>query len=330
MKVCLYFESQKMLKQSGIGRAQLHQKKALELSGVEYTTSLKDDYDVLHINTLFFKSYKVLKKHIKQGKKVVLHGHSTKEDFMYSFRHWKLIHPFYNRMILKCYKKANVIVTPTPYSKHLIENYKGVSAKVYDVSNGIDLEEYSYKEENVDKFKKHFNITNQKVVIGVGLLFERKGLLDFIEVARQMPDKTFIWFGHLNKSMCERKILKAIKNKPTNMIMPGYISGDIIKGAFSSADALLFATLEETEGIVVLEALASRLPVIVRDIKVFDPWLIDKENCFKGKNVEEFKNIINNIIENKPVDIIENGYKIVEERSIDKIGQQLTKIYKEI
>lgn len=330
MKVCLYFESQKMLKQSGIGRAQLHQKKALELNGVSYTTSLKEDYDVLHINTLFFKSYRVLKKHIKQGKKVVLHGHSTIEDFMWSFRHWKLIHPFYKRMILKCYKKANVIITPTPYSKNLIENYKGVTAKVYALSNGIDLEEYKYNEENVEKFKTYFNITNQKVVIGVGLLFERKGLLDFIEVAKQTPNVTFIWFGHLNKSMCERKILKAIKNKPSNMIMPGYISGDIIKGAFSSANALLFATLEETEGIVVLEALASRLPVIIRNHKVFEPWLEDKVNCFKGSNIEDFKNIINNVIDNKPLGIIENGYKVVEERSIDKVGVQLVDIYKQI
>ncbi len=330
MKICLYFESQKMLKQSGIGRALTHQKKALESNGFEYTTSLKDDYDVLHINTLFFKSHKVLKKHIKKGGKVVLHGHSTKEDFMYSFRHWKIIHPFYNKMILNCYRRANTIITPTPYSKELIENYKGVTANVFDISNGIDLNEYKYNEENVGKFKKHFNITNQKVVIGVGLLFERKGLLDFIEVARQMPEITFIWFGHLNKNMCERKILKAIKNKPNNMIMPGYISGDIIKGAFSSANALLFATLEETEGIVVLEALASNLPVIVRDIPVFDPWLVDKENCFKGKNVSEFKEIINNVIKEKPLQIISNGYLVAEERSIINVGKKLIEVYKQI
>lgn len=28
-----------------------------------------------------------------------------------------------------------------------------------------------------------------------GIIFERKGITDFIEVARQLPEYQFIWFG---------------------------------------------------------------------------------------------------------------------------------------
>jgi len=38
MKVALYFESEKLIQTSGIGRAFYHQKMALESAGVEYTT----------------------------------------------------------------------------------------------------------------------------------------------------------------------------------------------------------------------------------------------------------------------------------------------------
>ena len=63
MKVLLYFENQNKMRQSGIGRALIHQTKALNLANVEYTLDPKDnDYDFAHINTLFFASYKVLKK----------------------------------------------------------------------------------------------------------------------------------------------------------------------------------------------------------------------------------------------------------------------------
>ena len=58
------------------------------------------------------------------------------------------------------------------------------------------------------------------------------------------------------------KIKKAIKSKPNNVIMPGYIAGDIIEGAYASADVFFFPTYEETEGIVVLEALASKCPSV--------------------------------------------------------------------
>lgn len=46
-----------------------------------------------------------------------------------------------------------------------------------------------------------------------------------------MPDVKFIWFGNLARILVPLKILRAIKNRPSNVIMPGYIDGDIIKGA---------------------------------------------------------------------------------------------------
>lgn len=63
MKVLLYFESEKALQNSGIGRAMKHQMAALTSVGVEYTTDPWDDsYDVLHINTFGFNSEAIIKK----------------------------------------------------------------------------------------------------------------------------------------------------------------------------------------------------------------------------------------------------------------------------
>lgn len=331
MKVLLYFEKEKALRQSGIGRALRHQKQALESNGVEYTLNPKDSFDIAHINTNFFESYRLLKKCKKKGIKVIVHGHSTFEDFRNSFRLWKAIEPIFDHLIIRMYRKADAIITPTPYSKHLIENYKGVKCPVYALSNGINLNDYEYSEEKVKKFREYFNLKeNDKVVIGVGLFFERKGILDFFEIARKMPDVKFIWFGHLDRILTQIKILKAIKNRPSNVIMPGYIDGDIIKGAFSNANLVLFPTKEETEGIVVLEALASKTPVLVRDIPVFDPWLVDGKNCLKAKNNNEFIAQINYALNNDLSNIVNEGYKTIKERSIDSVGKELVDIYKKV
>jgi 1,2-diacylglycerol-3-alpha-glucose alpha-1,2-glucosyltransferase len=40
------------------------------------------------------------------------------------------------------YSSADLIITPTPYSKKLIEGY-GFNKKVLAISNGIDLKEYA-------------------------------------------------------------------------------------------------------------------------------------------------------------------------------------------
>ena len=57
MKVLLYSEGMKYISKSGLGRAIKHQMKALELNNIEYTTNPKDDFDLMHINTFWFKSY---------------------------------------------------------------------------------------------------------------------------------------------------------------------------------------------------------------------------------------------------------------------------------
>lgn len=332
MKVLLYFENQKALRQSGIGRALVHQKKALELAGVDYTLDFNDnDYDVVHINTLFFDSYKKLKKCKKKGLKVIVHGHSTVEDFKYSFRLWRLIAPIYNHLILRMYRKADVIITPTEYSKSLIQAYKGVNCPVYAISNGIMLDDYKYEPDKALKFEEYFKIeSNKKIVICAGLYFERKGIRDFFEIARQMPDVQFIWFGYLKPFMTQLKILKAIKKRPANVIMPGYVDIEVLRGAFMKADAFLFLSHEENEGIAVLEALASKLPVIVRDIGVFKGWLEHKVNVLKGNTIEEFKDDLEYVFNNDMTEITENAYKVVEERNLTDIGNKIKSVYESV
>ena len=170
----------------------------------------------------------------------------------------------------------------------------------------------------------------QKTIISVGHYFERKGIIDFIEIARSFPDIKFIWFGHTSSTLLTENVKKAIRNKPGNVILPGYIDGDIIQGAFQSADMFFFPSYEETEGIVVLEALASKTQVLVRDIEVYSPWLKNKTNCFMGRDNNEFKKMIEDYLDGKIDSTVESGYKVAEERSIEKIGNQLKNIYQQI
>ena len=68
MKVLLFSEGMNLIKISGLGRAIMHQQRAMELNGIEYTLDPKDSYDVVHINTLGLKSKHLAKKAKKAGK----------------------------------------------------------------------------------------------------------------------------------------------------------------------------------------------------------------------------------------------------------------------
>jgi len=327
MKVLLYFQNPETIKTSGIGRAMKHQMIALKSAGVDFTIDPKDTYDLVHINTLMDESEHLLRQCNKKGIPVIVHGHSTYEDFRNSFRLWKVASIWFNHQITYMYKHAGMIITPTPYSKKLIESYH-LGPKVISISNGIEVEDYKKDDEKVRQFKDFFHIgDDEKVVIGIGYPFQRKGILDFFEVARQFPDVKFIWFGHLQKILTQIKILKGIKHRPDNVIMPGYIDNSIIKGAMQYASCLFFPSYEETEGIVVLEALASHCLVLVRRIGVYDGWLVEDKNCLMASSNSEFSEKLKYLFAHDCSQMINEGYELAKARNLSIVGEQLKATY---
>ncbi len=331
MKVLLYFQNENAIKTSGIGRALRHQMRALTLAQVPFTTNPKDSFDLAHINTIWHKSRRLLKKCRREGKPVIVHGHSTYEDFRNSFALWKVIEPYFDAQLRYMYSHADLIITPTPYSKGLIDSY-GFKTKTIAISNGIDLSEYAPNPAAQKAFRERFGLQEgEPFVMGVGFPFERKGLEDFFIVARSFPTIKFIWFGHLAAPLISAKVKKWIRHKPANAVMAGYCKGDLLHGAYQTATCLLFPSLEETEGIVVLEALASRCPLIVRDIGVYKPWLSDGVNAHLSTNDRGFAKAIASLLEKgESKEILDAGYKVAEERSLDKVGAELKAAYEDL
>lgn len=332
MKVLLYSEGLKTIGKSGLGKAIKHQMKALEKENIPYTLNPKDDYDILHINTYFPKSYFFARKAKKQGKKIVYHAHSTEEDYKNGFIFAKQTSKLFKKWLIKCYSLGDVIVTPTPYSKKLLQGYKGLeNKKIYDVSNGIELEFFKKDEKLGKKFRKTYGYSkDDKVIIGIGLYIERKGIIDFVELAKRMPEYKFIWFGYSPLIASGKKVRKAVNTKLDNLTFAGYVEQDVIKGAMSGCDLYLFPTLEETEGIPIIEACACKTDAIIRDIPIFDGWLIDGKNVYKAKNVDEFEEKIKLFFDGKIPSVAEKSYEVAKQRDLNKIGKKLKEIYESL
>jgi 1,2-diacylglycerol-3-alpha-glucose alpha-1,2-glucosyltransferase len=330
MKILLYFNNEKAIRKSGIGRALVHQEKALTLNNVLYTLDENDNFDIAHINTIYAKSFKIAKKCKKLNIPLVVHAHSTKEDFKNSFRFWKVIEPIFNLLLKRLYSIADIIITPTEYSKRLINDYDFIKCPVVNISNGIDLrlyKRYIVPNKLETTLREYYKIPlNTKIVLGIGWLFERKGFIDFVKLAKEMPDISFVWLGRKNKSFLTNKIRKTINNKPKNVYLTDYVDESIVRAFLNIASVFAFLSYEETEGIALLEALACKCPVLVRDVEVFD-YLTDGVDCYKGNNNLEFKKKILQMINSNNKIITDNGYKIVEERSLDKIGSKLVSTY---
>lgn len=330
MKVLLYTENEKMISKSGLGKAIKHQMNALDENGIEYTTNPKDDYDIVHINYYGPKSYSLAKKAKKLGKKVVYHAHSTEEDFRNSFILSNQIAPLFKEWLIKCYTLGDHILTPTPYSKKLLKNY-GISVPITDISNGINVKFFEHNSIRGKEFRKNFGYKEtDKVIMGVGLYIERKGIIDFVELAKRLPEYKFIWFGYSPLAASPLKVREAVNTKLDNLVFAGYVEPEVLRGAYSGCDLYLFPTLEETEGIPIMEACAAKIPSIIRDIPVFDGWLEDGVNVYKAKDVDDFEVKIKEILEGKLPNLTEEGYKVAKSRDVKTVGKKLITIYKKV
>ena len=49
------------------------------------------------------------------------------------------------------------------------------------------------------------------VIVGIGLYLERKGILDFVELAKRLPEYKFIWFGSSPIAAATSDVKKALK-----------------------------------------------------------------------------------------------------------------------
>lgn len=329
MKILIYSKDFDLVKESGVGKAISHQIKALELAGADFTLDEKEDHDICHINTVLPDSAVFAMMESAKGKKVVYHAHSTEEDFKNSFLLSNVLAPSFKQWLKFCYNLGDLILTPSEYSKKLLESYQ-LKRPIEVVSNGIDLDFWKAKEGDRENFYKRYGLDeNKKSVVSVGLFIKRKGILDFVELAKAFPQYEFIWFGNLNLKLVPEEINAAISTKLDNLHFPGYAQSDLIREAYCASDLYFFPTHEETEGIVLLEALACKAEILLRDIEIFN-YLEEGKDVYKADSLEGFKEKLSGILGGDLPPLKGNAYSIVEEKSLKKIGKRLLNIYQKV
>jgi 1,2-diacylglycerol-3-alpha-glucose alpha-1,2-galactosyltransferase len=127
------------------------------------------------------------------------------------------------------------------------------------------------------------------VVLGVGQVQTRKGVLDFIEVAKKMPDITFVWcggfsFGKITDGYKELK--KACENPPSNVKFLGIIPREEMNDMYNMANVLFMPSYNELFPMAILEAANANKPILLRDLDLYEDILFKK--YLKGHNNADF------------------------------------------
>ncbi len=328
MRVCLYLEAADLVAKSGFKTAYEQHRKALERVGVSVTDDPDSEYDLLHLHFFGPKSLFSLKRAKRLKIPVVVHAHSIgAHDFADSFTLFNSVAPLYEKYLYYFYELSDAIFTCSQYAQEQLRA-QGITKPISVVSNAVDRERFRFSEESRQLWRARLGLKNFTVFCA-GNVIPRKGVLDFLEVARRLPQIDFVWFGHLWPKLLTfyPQMHKAIENRPPNVQMPGFI--EETPAAFAAADVLLLPSFRENQPMVLLEAASLGRPLVVRDIPEYHGWLIDRVNARLGRSVEEFVEIISELAENTHEwqRLSHASQELAEASSLPVVGERLKELY---
>lgn len=174
-----------------------------------------------------------------------------------------------------------VFVPSQTYARILIEH--GVKLeKIRIFRRGVDTKLFNPAKREKNYFQRNFGLTPRgKIVLYVGRVSKEKNLDVFVEVAKHFPDETFIIVGD-GPYRAEIE-----KNKPANVVLLGYLTGETLAKVYANSDIFFFPSETETYGFVVLEAMASGLPVLASKKGAVSEHIKDGFNEFLAEDLKE-------------------------------------------
>lgn len=333
MKVCVYLEFKNFLggllfKKIGSGMISSYnnQMAMLNKMGVEVVEKWDGSCDILMTNSPWPRAYFLAWRARKKGKKVVVWAHNTAEDIMSVFWFNKYFFPLAKRYLARFYNLGDVIFAPSAYTKSLLVNYGLNPDKIVVQSNGVNLKDFYPDEAKRQAMRQKFGLHGMAVGM-VGLAIPRKGIDTFLYLAKKFPAIDFIWYGKIYNSLMVRP---EYKNKLPNVQFTGFVED--INAAFNSLDIFIFPSYEENQGMVIMEAAAVGLPVLVRNIPVYESWLTNRECCLKAKNNEEFVESLKKLTDSEKLrkKLSQDIKKIAQENSLEIVEDQFKKILLEL
>ena len=216
--------------------------------------------DIIHIATPDLVGRSFLRYGEKRGIPVVTSYHTDFSSYL-KYYHltflkgalWKYLRWFHNG--------CSATFTPTRKVKKGLEK-RGIK-DVHVWSRGIDRSQYD-PERRSEELRKKWGMEGKTIILYSGRFVWYKDIDVFVDVHRELRRRYDDGVGFVLIGSGPRE--KDLKKSIPYGVFPGYLTGEDLWGAYASSDILLFPSVTETFGNVVLEAVASGVPAVVSDV----------------------------------------------------------------
>jgi 1,2-diacylglycerol 3-alpha-glucosyltransferase len=302
----------------------------------------KLNLDVVHTHTEF--SVGLLGKHIAKTLDLPLvHTyHTMYEDYTHYIYRLKYGQRVVKKMVTKSCKiyakKISCIIAPTDKTRLSLRSY-GIKNDIQIVPTGIDIhkfEELNQEDSRIIALRAQHQLGEKDyVMLSLGRISKEKNI-DFLireipELTRKRPEIKLLIVGdgpYLNylKNLVEDLGVK------DHVIFTGRVPYDLTNVYYSLADLFVNASFTETQGLTIIEAMASNLPVVVYDDTNVENIVMEgiSGRLFKSKEVLVSQILAAIDYKEKTEQMQIKGREIVNQLSKERYAENAEKIYNQL
>ena len=236
-----------------------------------------------------------------------------------------------------CDKTISELIVPTEKTKELFKEKYKVNRNVYVIPTGIEIEKfYLENNKNLNILEKRNSLGIAKddfVILFVGRIGTEKnidlllnGMDKLIKLSKKIklliigdgPD-----MGYYKEYVYKRKLGK-------NVIFTGKVPWDSISEYYLIADIFATASVTETQGLTVIEAMAAGLPVVCINDESFTGTIMNNVDGIIFNNLEEYIEAITKLYQDR--ELLKNlGKKAridAEKYSSEKFATSVLEVYR--
>ncbi len=237
--------------------------------------------------------------------------HTMYEDYVHY-----ITHGYFNKSSKKlaeyftkfyCDKTATELIVPSKKTYDLFKNKYKVDRNVHIVPTGIDVERFYVEKLDIEKrknLKKKLGIKDNEIVINyVGRLAKEKNVEVLLEnevaLAKKYHTKLLI-VGSGPDLEHFKEMTKKLKIE-RQVIFTGAVPWEEVPYYYSISDIFATASVTETQGLTVIEAMAAGLPIVCADDEAFRDVVVDGLNGKMFKTKRQYRKCMEQILEDKKI-----------------------------
>lgn len=229
--------------------------------------ALHCEFDLIHIHTPFLAHYAGLRLARRLGIPAVETYHTFFEEYFHHYVPWlprSLLQIAARTISRRQCNAVDAVIAPSPQMAEVLGRY-GVRTEIKVIPTGLDMDTLAHGDGA--RFRARFGIdSGRPVALTVGRIAFEKNidfLVSVIERVRVAIPEVLLVVAGEGPALIPLSRLVSEPGLGENICFVGYLdrSGPLLD-CFRSANAFVFASRTETQGLVLLEALALGVPVV--------------------------------------------------------------------